>query len=135
MTHACGHDGRVFRLLAAPLLLGIGVFQACLAAGAPWGRACYGGAHPGVLPDRLRLTSAGAALAYTGLAAVILRRPLDELSQRRLHAALTGVFSGATVLNAISPSRVEAAVWAPTSALLAGALWAGRPSAPGRSRP
>ena len=39
----------------------VAAFQVALAAGAPWGRAAWGGQHQGRLPARLRIASAVAA--------------------------------------------------------------------------
>lgn len=55
-------DVRPERATAASLF-GMGVFQALLAAGAPWGNLSWGGKHRGTLPDRLRAVSGAAAIA------------------------------------------------------------------------
>jgi hypothetical protein len=52
----------VAAFVAVALLVVIAVFQAALALGAPLGYAAWGGRHPGVLPTRLRVASAVAAL-------------------------------------------------------------------------
>jgi hypothetical protein len=57
----------------ALVLLGLIVaFQLALALGAPWGSAAWGGQHPGVLPTRLRIASAVAALVVYPLIALLV---------------------------------------------------------------
>jgi hypothetical protein len=60
--------------LAAVLFLGMAVFQASLAFGAPFGAHVLGGRHPGTLPNRLRAFSAIAAAILVVGAVVILAR-------------------------------------------------------------
>lgn len=98
---------------------GLAFFQLALATGAPWGRASFGGAHPGVLPARLRAVSAGAALLYSGLAWAVVSPHTPVPLRRRLLTGVTGVMAVGTVLNGVSPSVLERAIWTPTSALLA----------------
>ncbi len=52
-------------VVALVLFAALVVFQLALAAGAPWGRAAYGGQNPGVLPGRLRVSSVVAAASFT----------------------------------------------------------------------
>jgi hypothetical protein len=61
-------------VLAAVLFLGMAVFQASLALGAPLGAHVLGGRHQGVLPTRLRSFSAIGATILVGGALVILAR-------------------------------------------------------------
>ncbi len=108
---------------AGVLLLVVVTFQVALAAGAPFGRAAFGGANPGVLPDTLRLTSATAGVVYLMLAGVA-GTPWTGATLRRRSlygaAALMGV---GTVLNAASPSHLERLLWTPVTAALVVALW------------
>ncbi|MGV8848378.1 MAG: hypothetical protein ACOH16_02425 [Propionibacteriaceae bacterium] len=105
------------------------VFQVLLAAGVPWGRAAYGG-QSADLPANLRTTSAIAAVVWSLLGLVVLRRagligwsPLPEGWIRPAAWVLVALFAVATVLNAITPSALERAIWFPVSALmLAGTL-------------
>ena len=109
-------------------LLGVAAgFQVALAVGAPWGAAAYGGGHPGVLPDSLRGTSTAAAVVYSGLAYVVWSDTLAPPVQRRVYAALSGVFAVGTVMNAISPSMTEKVIWTPVVGVLAYSLWRARP--------
>lgn len=105
---------------------GLAAFQLALAAGAPWGRVSYGGAHAGVLPGRLRRTSAVAAVVYAGLAAAVASPATPPAARRRVLGAVSGLMAVGTVVNGISPSRPERALWTPTAALLAVAAWRAR---------
>ncbi len=112
-------SGRV----AAGLLLGCAGFQAALAAGAPWGAAAYGGAHPGRLPGRLRATSAVAAPVYLGMAAVAA----GAVGSPRVRTVLTGLgavwLAVGVPVNLASPSLPERALWVPVTAAGAVNLW------------
>lgn len=62
-------------IVAACLVAPVVIFQAALAAGAPWGAMAYGGrvdTSDGTLPARYRLTSIVAALVLTAAAWLIL---------------------------------------------------------------
>ncbi|GAC69287.1 hypothetical protein [Gordonia soli] len=113
------------RRATAGALVGLGLFQAGLAAGRPWGRFAYGGTHDRAVPVGLRRVSAIAAVGYAGVAGALVADDLEPHVHRRL---LTGVaaFTGVgTVLNAASPSVPERATWTPVclaTTLLA--LWA-----------
>ena len=98
-------------------------FQVALAAGAPWGRASYGGA-PDRLPRRLRVTSAVAALVWVAAVLVVLRRagvpvpaPLPDGALPLACWVLTALLGVGLLLNLVTRSRVERAVWAPVSAV------------------
>lgn len=107
-------------------LTGLGLFQLSLAAGAPWGHASYGGAYPGVLPPRLRVISAGAVLAHSGLAWAVVSTQIPVKHRRKLLTGITGVMGLAAIVNGLSPSAPERALWAPTSALLSVTAWRAR---------
>ena len=124
-------SGHSARATATVLLLTVGAFQAALASGAPWGAAAYGGRTRGTLPGRLRAISAAACAGYVGVAYLVWTDRLGAPAQRRLDTGLAGLFTAGAALNALSSSKVERAVWAPTSALLACSLWRSRPAAGG----
>lgn len=97
-------------------------FQIALAAGAPWGRAAYGGTHPGVLPARMRVSSAVAVVVWTAVALAVARRagvpvwapfPDDWLPVVAWVAVALGVVG--VLLNTITRSRLERAIWLPVS--------------------
>jgi hypothetical protein len=106
-------------------LAGLVVFQLALAAGAPWGRAAYGGQAPGRLPRQFRISSAVAAVVWAGVALVIARHggipvwaPLPDAGLPVAIWVIAGLLAIAVVLNAITRSRVERAIWLPTTVLM-----------------
>lgn len=107
-------------------LAGMAAFQLAIAAGAPVGRASYGGAHPGVLPPRLRAVSAGSTLIYSGIAAAVASRRTPVRVRRRLLTGVTMLMGVGVVVNGVSPSWPERAIWTPTTAVLALSAWRAR---------
>ncbi len=105
---------------------GVAAFQVALAAGAPLGRASYGGAHPGVLPGRLRVVSAGAALLYCGLSAAVVSRRTPVKVRRHVLTGITTLMGVGAVMNGISPSWPERAMWTPTTDVLMALAWRAR---------
>jgi hypothetical protein len=112
--------------LAIAVLAGIALFQAGLAAGKPWGRAAWGGRHPGVLPMRLRIASAIVAAAVYPLLIAYVASSAEIVSAWALPGAgsammwaLTGFFLVGAVMNAASRSPLER-WWAPLALLVAG---------------
>lgn len=112
-------------ILAATPCAGLCGFQLALALGAPWGRAAYGGQHPGTVPARLRISSAVAVIVWAGVALIVLRRahlaPWAPLPDAWLPIGLwvvVGLLAVATLLNAITPSRLERAIWLPVAILM-----------------
>jgi hypothetical protein len=95
-----------------------------LALGAPWGYAAWGGAHR-VLPNRLRLASAIAAVVWVAGALIVLGRAgydvvsLPGFVERWGSWLFVGLLVVGTVMNAASSSRWERFIWAPVSAVLA----------------
>ena len=111
-------------MAAALLLGGISVFQVALAAGAPWGRVAWSGAHDGTLPPHLRAASAvAAALWGAATVAVATEAPRSVRGQRRLLRGVGGVCAVGAALNLASPSPAERALWAPVSAAVAVLTW------------
>ena len=111
-------------LLVAALMGGLVLFQVLLAAGAPWGRAAYGG-QSAELPAYLRVASAVAAVVWSFVALLVLRRvgvigwsPMPTRWLRAASWVVVVVMALATVLNAITPSAIERAIWFPVSALM-----------------
>ena len=114
---------RVAAIIYVIVTLGVVAFQIALAAGAPWGAYAMGGASPGQLPPALRMAVMIQAALLAGMAAVILARAgviLPEWS--RLSHWLVWIVVALTalslVLNLITPSAGERAIWAPTLSLL-----------------
>lgn len=107
----------------AAILVVFGAFQTALAAGAPWARASYGGAHRGRLPDRLRAVSGGAALAYAGLACLVLSGRGSLRLRSRTFTTLTVWMTVGVLANGASRSNVERMIWTPLSAAAALLAW------------
>lgn len=113
-------------VLAACLFLGMAVFQAGLALGAPLGAHVLGGRQPGVLPGRLRAVSAIAAVILVASALVILARA-GAIGWPAGATGLLGPASWAiaaflvlnTIGNLASKSRLERTVFAAATAALA----------------
>lgn len=102
---------------------GVGLFQAGLAVGAPWGAAAWGGANVGVLPMGFRVASGVSALVWWGVAAVASGRLLGPVGRRRLLLGVAAYSTLGIAMNAASPSVVERAVWVPATAVGAGLAW------------
>lgn len=114
------------RGVAAAGLGVLGAFQLGLAAGLPWGRVSYGGAHPGVLPQHLRRVSAGASVVYAGLAVAVTSRHTPVQVRRQVLTGVAALMGVGTVMNGISPSWPERALWTPTAAVVALCAWRAR---------
>lgn len=115
---------RAAAVLAALLLGAIALYQLLLAAGAPLGRAAWGGAHR-VLPARLRLGSVAAAATLVVAGWIVLARaglaapgpaPLSVRAATWVSAAF---FAVTAVGNAASESRAERLVMTPAAGMVA----------------
>ena len=113
---------------AAILYSLIAAFQLALALGAPWGKAAFGGAveQPGL---ELRASSVVAIVVWSAAALIVLRRvgfnvwaPLPRKALPVAVWVLFGLSIVSTMLNAITPSALERAIWLPVSLLLTAAL-------------
>jgi hypothetical protein len=100
-------------------------FQLALALGVPWGRAAYGGRNPGRLPASLRISSVVAAVVWTAVALVVARAggisvwaPLPDAWLPVAVWVVAGLLALSVALNAITRSRIERAVWLPTSLVM-----------------
>ena len=114
---------RVAAILYAIIILGVVAFQFALAAGAPWGAYAMGGASPGQFPPALRVAAILQAVLLAGMAAVVLARTgliLPGWSQvsRWLVWIVVAITALSLVLNFITPSTGERAIWTPTLSLL-----------------
>ncbi|XPP25417.1 MAG: hypothetical protein ACNYNX_07080 [Leucobacter sp.] len=110
-------------VVALALLAALAVLQSLVAAGLPYGRLVWGGAHR-VLPRRLRIGSAISVLVYAGFAALLLSRAGvlpggDSGVVVVLSWLLFAYFALGTVVNALSRSRAERLVMTPSCAVLA----------------
>lgn len=113
----------VIAVVAATLLGVISLFQIALAAGAPWGAASWGGRHPGRLPTGYRIGSAVAGLFFYPVVALVVLDSAGVVGDETSSGGAAGlwVFAGlfglSTVVNLISPSKVER-IWAPVALVL-----------------
>ena len=115
--------------IGAAILYGlIAAFQLALALGAPWGKAAFGGAveQPGL---ELRASSILAVVIWSAAALIVLRRARlgvwAPLPRKALPVAVWVLFAVSivsTMLNAITPSALERAIWLPFSLILTGTL-------------
>jgi hypothetical protein len=93
------------------------VFQACLAAGLPWGAASMGGRFPGKYPPRMRVVAVANMLLLAFLASLVVSKANVALPALK-PVADTGIWfvvafcALGTVLNTITPSKIER-IWAP----------------------
>ena len=99
------------------------VFQIALAAGAPWGAYAMGGAFPGQFPPALRVAAVIQAALLAGMTAVVLSRagivlPGWARASRWLVWIVVAFAAVSLVLNLVTPSAGERAIWAPVAFLL-----------------
>lgn len=110
-------------IAALVVLAAAAALQVLVAAGLPFGRFVWGGAHR-VLPRRLRIGSAVSVLVYAGFAWLLLSRagvlPGGESGAVVvLTWVLFGYFAFGVLLNAISRSPAERWTMTPSCAVLA----------------
>src|SRR4028118_2382106 len=110
-------------LLYASVSVGVVAFQIALAAGVPWGEYAMGGAFPGRFPPALRIAALVPAMLLVSRAAIVMARAGLILNGRlrRAHWLVWIVVAFAAVglvLNVITPSGGERAIWAPVTLLL-----------------
>jgi hypothetical protein len=110
-------------LIFAVLTAGVMLFQLALALGAPWGAYAMGGAFPGVFPPAMRVAALVQIAVLGVVALVILARaglilPAWRRASRWLAWVVVGLLAVGTILNLITPSRMERLIWAPVAAAL-----------------
>jgi hypothetical protein len=110
-------------IIYAIVTVGVIVFQIALAAGAPWGAYAMGGASPGQFPPALRIAAIIQAALLAGMAAVILARaglimPGWSRASHWLVWIVVALTAFSLVLNLLTSSAGERAIWAPTLSLL-----------------
>ncbi|GAB4059252.1 hypothetical protein [Catellatospora paridis] len=121
---------RVTAVAAATGMIVLALFQLALAAGAPWGRAAYGGFHTGTLPAGLRVASAVACAVWTFGALLALRQTglgVTALPGGLAHWGvwvLAGLLALGTLMNLASSSPWERWFWGPYAFTLAALCFA-----------
>ena len=114
---------RVAALLYAALSAGVIAFQIALAAGAPWGEYAMGGAFPGQSSPELRIAALVQAALLIGMAMMVVAHAgllwarWSRVS-RWLVWWVVAFAAVSLVLNLITPSAGERAIWAPVLFLL-----------------
>lgn len=114
---------RIAAITFAVAIVGVVGFQLALAAGAPWGAYAMGGAFPGQFPPAMRVAAVGQAIILLLLAGVVLARAEVALSRwanaaRRLIWVVVAFSTLSLILNLITPSAGERAIWAPVAFVL-----------------
>ena len=114
---------RVAAIVYAIVSFAVVAFQIALAAGAPWGAYAMGGAFPGQFPPALRVAALIQAAILLGMAAVVLARagivlPGWSRVSRWLVWVVVAFAVVSLILNLLTPSAGERAIWAPTALLL-----------------
>lgn len=114
-------------------------FQLALAGGAPWGELTMGGAFPGQLPPRMRAAAVLSAVLLSVFGAIVVARaglalPRWRRAAQRLIWVVVAYTLVGVVLNAVTPSARERALWLPIAVVLAGcALVVARGAEPSRA--
>ena len=107
----------------AVVSFGVIAFQIALALGAPWGAYAMGGAFPGQFPPELRVAAVVQAVILAGWALVVLARagitlPKWSRTSRWLVWVVVAFSALSLVLNLITPSARERAIWAPVALIM-----------------
>ena len=114
---------RLSALIYGVISLGVIAFQLALAAGAPWGTYAMGGAFPGQFPPELRVAAVVQAVILALLALVVLARagialPKWSRASRGAIWVVVAFSIVSLVLNTITPSAGERAIWAPVALVM-----------------
>ena len=114
---------RIAAFLYAIITLAVVAFQIALASGAPWGAFAIGGAFPGQLPPAMRIAAVIQAALLIGFALVVLARtgiilPTWLRASRWLAWVVVAFSALSLILNLITPSAGERAIWAPVAFIM-----------------
>lgn len=115
--------GRGAALGYVAISAGVAAFQLALALGAPWGSYAMGGAFPGQYPPSMRVEAVFGAALIGLMAGVVISRAglaLPRLlpTSRWLVWVIVAYGVLGLVLNLITPSGGERAIWAPLALML-----------------
>jgi len=110
---------RIYTIVSVSVI----AFQIALALGAPWGAYAMGGAFAGQFPPELRFAAIVQAVILAGLASVVLARagitlPTWSRMSFWLIWAVVAFSALSLVLNIITPSAGERAIWAPVAFIM-----------------
>jgi hypothetical protein len=92
------------------------IFQACLAAGVPWGSASMGGRFPGKYPPKMRVVALINIIILVFISIIVLSRAdvmffsLHSFSNIAIWVVVVFFLTG-TVMNTVTPSKIER-IWA-----------------------
>jgi hypothetical protein len=105
----------IFTVLTGLVIL----FQACLAAGLPWGAASMGGKFPGKYPPKMRLVAILNIFILAFIAVIVLSRaglifPQMLAFSKSAIWVVVVFFAIGTIMNAITPSKIER-IWSPVA--------------------
>ncbi len=95
------------------------LFQGCLAAGLPWGKASMGGKYPGKYPPKMRIVAVINMILLSFIATIVLSEAdlmfpqLKTISGIGIWFVVIFFFIG-TIMNTITPSKIER-IWAPVA--------------------
>ena len=114
---------RIAAFLYAIITLVVVAFQIVLAAGAPWGAFAMGGTFPGQFPPAMRIAAIIQAALLIGFALVVLARtgiilPKWLRASRWLTWVVVAFSALSLILNLITPSAGERAIWAPVAFIM-----------------
>ncbi len=109
----------LYTIVAAGLIL----FQLALAAGAPWGEFAMGGTFPGQFPPTMRVAAVLQAAVIVGMVTVVLARAGISFTgwvrrTRWLIWVVVGYGAIGLILNLITPSTGERALWVPVALVM-----------------
>ena len=108
-------SAQIFSALTLIVIL----FQACLAAGLPWGEASMGGKFPGKYPPKMRLMAIINIFILAFIAIIVLSRanlllPVMMPFSKIAIWVVVVFFLAGTIMNTVTPSKIER-IWAPVA--------------------
>jgi hypothetical protein len=101
----------------------VGLFQFALVLGAPWGEYTMGGRFPGKLPPKMRLAALFQIIILFTIALIVLIRSgvvvnqFYDVSKTAIWFVVFFFVIG-SILNILTPSKKERAIWGPVNILL-----------------
>ena len=99
------------------------IFQLALALGAPWGEMAMGGKFPGRFPPSMRVAALIQIGLLVGMALIVLAHvgvafsAFYEISKSLIWVVVV-ICAVSAIMNIITPSKKERALWAPITIML-----------------